>query len=161
MRIEACWCEQDQSAAAAKHLHPSGAGADAFQLLISVTSRCTARVLWCCPAQQRGDETERAAGAAGLGKVTYTQTGTSPVPGSHLSLAKSACKLDHVFTLFCDMQKMHHYTWSVCRQTHPLYLKVKAAHSYICVGLGFCANAALFHHYGSPVENGLEKVVIP
>lgn len=74
-----------------------------------------------------------------------------PAPGFHLS---PACKMDHVFTL-------HRCTWSVRRQTHPLYLKVKAAHSYICVGLGFCANAALVHHYSSPVENGLGKVITP
>lgn len=128
---------------------------------ISATSRCTARVLWCCPAQQRGAETERAAGAAGLGMVTYTQTGTAPAQGSHLPLAQSASKLDHVFTLFSDIQKMPRCAWCVHRQTHPSYLKVKEARSYTSAGLGFCANAALVHHYSSSVENGLEKLIIP
>lgn len=136
------------------------AGTDTFHL--SSCQRLHVALRVCCGAAQpsgEGLKQREGAGAAGLGKVTCTQTGSDPAPGSHLPPAQSACKLDHVFTRFCDVQEMHRCTWCVHRQTHPSYLKVKETHSYTCAGLGFCGNAALVHHYGSPVENGLEKMI--
>lgn len=115
------------------------------------TLRCACAAVLPGPTE-RGCNGERA--AAGLGKVTYIQTGTDHAPGSHLSVAQSACKLEYAFTLF---SAVHKGAWCVHRQLHPSYLKVKEGHSYTCAGLGIHANAASVHHYSSPVENGLEK----
>lgn len=93
VRIEACWCEQDQSAAAAKHLHPSVAGADAFlhssfQWLHVV---CLCATVLPGPAEGLKWELEPQGWEGHLHPDR-----TDPAPGSHLPLAQSACKLDHV-----------------------------------------------------------------
>lgn len=157
MRTEACWCEQDQSADAAKHLHPSVAGTDTFHHLAFQRLHVAPRV--CCGAAWLSREGLKQRGQLelqGWGQSPTPRALTFPLHNQLLSWITFS-----VFTLFSDIQKMHRCTWCVHRQTHPSYLKVKEAHSYTSVGLGFCANAALVHHYSSSVENGLEKLIIP
>lgn len=144
MRIYACWCEQDQSLDLAKHLYLPVAGTHAsFPLACHFTgfTLCWAGGV-LLPGQMEAvlvePNTERSAIHAGLVQVTSMGRQALTLPKSLTFL--SCCRLESgaCFTLFSDIQKTH-------RQTHPPYLKIKEANSYICEHSGFCSKAALVH----------------